>query len=132
MYINDTGILEMANIGSIKVLISKQQLKWSGHLVRLPNERIPKQIFYRQLTDGKRLANKPKKRFEDCLKQTFKKCDTNSESWEKQAQNRLTWRKVIFAATARFEKSRWEHTRLKNDLWKRNITEHVTELTCGQ
>ena len=74
MHISDTEILEMANIGSIEVLISKQQLRWSGHLVRLPNERIQKQIFYGQLTDGKRLAHKPKKRFKDCLKQTFKKC----------------------------------------------------------
>ena len=32
-------------------------------LVRLPNERIPKQIFYGQLTDGKRLTHEPKKRF---------------------------------------------------------------------
>ena len=95
MHISDTEILEMANIGSIEVLISKQQLRWSEHLVRLPNERIPKQIFYGQLTDGKKLAHKPKKRFKDCLKQTFKKCGINSISWETQAQNRLTWRKVL-------------------------------------
>ena len=80
MHISDTEILEMANIASIEVLISKQQLRWSGHLVRLPNERIPKQIFYRKVTDGKKLAHKPKKRFKDCLKQIFKKCVINSES----------------------------------------------------
>ena len=132
MHISDTEILEMAYSSSIGVLISKQQLRWSGHLIRLPNERIPKQIFYRQLIDGKRLAHKPKKRFKDCLKQTFKKCDINSESWEIQTQNRLTWRKVIFKATGCFEESRQEHARLKCDLRKENITKHVTELTCGQ
>ena len=131
MHISDTEILEMANIGSIKVLISYQQLRWSGHLVSLPNERIPKQIFYGQLTDGKRLAHKPKKRFKDSLKQTFKNCGINSVSWETQAQNRLTRRKVSFEATGRFEESRRKHARLKRDLRKGNITEHVTELTCG-
>ena len=131
MHISDTKILEMANIGSIEVLISKQQLKWNGHLVRLPNERIPKQIFYGQLTDGKRLAHKPKKRFKDCLKQTFKKCGINSVSWKAQVQNRLTWRKVSFEATGRFEKSRRKHARLKRGLRNVNITEHVTQLTCG-
>ena len=60
MHISDTEILEMANISSIEVLSSKQQLRWSGNLVKLPNERIPKQMFYGQLTDGKRLAHKPK------------------------------------------------------------------------
>ena len=131
MHISDTEILEMANIGSIEVLISKQQLRWSGNLVRLPNERIPKQIFYGQLTDEKRLAHKPKKRFKDCLKQTYKKCGINFVSWETQAQNRLNWRKVSFGATGRFEESRQKHARLKRDLRKGNITEHVTELTCG-
>ena len=131
MHISDTEILEMANIGSIEVLISKQQFRWSGHLVRLPIERISKQIFYGQLTDGKRLAHKPKKRFKDCLKQTFKKCGINSVSWETQAQNRLTWRKVSFETTGRFEESRRKHARLRRDLRKGNIIEHVTELTCG-
>ena len=72
----------MENICSIEVLISKQQLRWSGHLVRLLNERIPKRIFHKQLADGRRLTHKPKKRFKDCLKQTFEKCDMNSESWK--------------------------------------------------
>ena len=86
MHISDTEILEMTKTGSIEVLISKQQLRWSRNLVGLPNERIPKQIFYGQLTDGKRLTHKPKKRFKDYLKQTFNKCGVNSESWKMQAQ----------------------------------------------
>ena len=90
MHISDTEILERANIGSIEVLISKHQLKWNGHLVRFPNERITKQIFNGKFTDGKRLAHKPKKRFKDCLKQTFKKRGINSELWETEAKNRLT------------------------------------------
>ena len=47
------------------------------------------------------------------------------------SKNRLTWRKVIFEATGRLEESSREHARLKRDLRKGNITEHVTELTCG-
>ena len=60
----------------------------------------------------------------DCLKKTFKKCGINSVSWETEAQNR-------FEAIGRFEESSWEHDRLKRDLRKGNITEHVTELTSG-
>ena len=40
--------------------------------------------------------------------------------------------KIIFEETGRFEESRLEHARLKRDLRKGNITEQVTELTCGQ
>ena len=79
----------------------------------------------------KKIGSQPKKRFKDCLKQTFKKSDINSVSWETQAQNSLTWRKVSFEATGRFEESRRKHARLKLDLRTGNITEHVTELTCG-
>ena len=51
---------------------------------------------------------------------------------ETQAKNRLTWRKVSFETTCRFEESRRKHAKLKRDLRKGIITEHVTELTCGQ
>ena len=72
MHISDTEILEMTNICSIEVINFKQELRQSGRLVRLPNKRVSKQISYRQIADGERLAHKPKKRFKDCLKQAIK------------------------------------------------------------
>ena len=60
MHISDTEILEMANIGSIEVLISKQQLRRSGNLVRLPNERIPKIYFMGNLPMEKDCLTNPK------------------------------------------------------------------------
>ena len=78
------------------------------------------------------IGSKTQKTIQIALNKPSKNAAQTPESWEMQVQNRLIWRKVIFKATGCFEKSRLEHATLKRDLWKGNITEHVTELTCGQ
>ena len=47
---------------SITTIIAKQQLRWTGHVICMPNNRLPKQILYSQLK-GKRVPGGPKKRF---------------------------------------------------------------------
>ena len=41
---------------------------WAGHVARMRDERLPKQLFYDELTRGKRPQYKPRKRFKDVLK----------------------------------------------------------------
>ena len=44
--IPDTEVLKRANLPSISALLQRSQLRWAGHLHRLPDYRIPKQLFY--------------------------------------------------------------------------------------
>ena len=41
-----TAIRESLNIVSLLLRIEKSQLKWFGHVSRMPQERLPKQTFY--------------------------------------------------------------------------------------
>ena len=84
----DTAVLQIAECPSIESLIMKNQLRWAGHVVRMEDERIPKQLFYGELMTGKRPQHKPKKRFKDCIKNNLKAFKIPVENWETLAKSR--------------------------------------------
>ena len=91
---------------SIEASIIKNQLRWSGHVVRMPDQRLPKQIFYSEPVEGKRSRVGQKKHFKDVLKVNLKKCSINVTLWEETAKDRPLWRTTISKRTATFEVKR--------------------------
>ena len=47
-------------------------LRWLGLVYRMDDGRIPKDILYTELADGKRPAGHPQLRFKDSCKRDFK------------------------------------------------------------
>ena len=66
-----------------------RQLRWSGHVSRMPDIRIPKAFFYGELSEGKRDSRAPRKRWKDQLKGQLSQAGINSENWEQLAENYL-------------------------------------------
>ena len=94
------------------------QLRWAGHLVRMEDKRLPKQLFYEELTNGKRPRHKPKKRFKDCLKYNFHELDIDYNNWAESALNRSGWRKTVRDGCCSLEAKRLRHVKLKRELRK--------------
>ncbi|XP_076068416.1 uncharacterized protein LOC143040860 [Oratosquilla oratoria] len=69
----NVSVLKAAKATSIEAHIIKSQLRWSGHVVRMSDDRLPKQIFYSQLKEGNRKKGGQKKRYKDLLKANMKK-----------------------------------------------------------
>ena len=61
----------------MEALLLQAQFLLAGHLVRMPDNRIPKQIFYGQLESGMRLPGGPVRRYKDTLKINLKRCGIN-------------------------------------------------------
>ena len=61
----------------------------------MPDERIPKKVFYGQLQEGKRSQGGQKKRNKDTFKASLKDFDIPIGSWEQTAQERSKWRGLI-------------------------------------
>jgi len=118
MYVSDIEVLERAKCQSIESLIFKHRLRWSGHLVRMNDGRLPKQLFYGELINGKRLAQGPKMRYKDCLRSTLKKCNIDEKTWESKALDRGQWRRALQEGTKKFETNRIQHEQLKRDIRK--------------
>ena len=68
------------------------QIRWAGHLVRMPDYRLPKILLYGELEKGKRSQGGQKKRYKDSLKTSLKAFEIDQDTWEEFAQNRSTWR----------------------------------------
>ena len=63
--IPDTEVLKKAGMQSIHTVLKLAQLRWTGHAIRMPDERLPKKVFYGELQEGKRFQVGQKKRYKD-------------------------------------------------------------------
>ncbi|VDM03799.1 unnamed protein product [Schistocephalus solidus] len=63
--IPDTEVMERTGILSILAMLRQVQLRWSGHLVRMDDERLPKRFFYRDVRTGARRQGGQKRRYKD-------------------------------------------------------------------
>ena len=102
----DTEVLERAKAPSIYCHLKKIQLRWAGHLVRMPNTRLPKAIFYSELVRGKRNVGAPRKRYKDTLKTSLKDCSIDVGNWETVCLDRSQWRTAVTCGSKAFEKDR--------------------------
>ena len=91
--ITDARILEQADTTSIDAHIVRSQLSWAGHVRRMPETRVPKQLLYAELSSGKRKTGGQWKRYKDQLKVNLKKCEMDLQ-WETTADDRAYWRRA--------------------------------------
>jgi hypothetical protein len=70
----NNSVYQQAKIPSVESLIVKNRLHWAGHIFRMKNSRLPKQMLYSELANGKRTQGGQRKRFKDCLKDDMKRC----------------------------------------------------------
>ena len=99
----DTAVLERAGMTSIDTMLKISQIRWAGHVVRMPDHRIPKILLYGELQNGKRSQGGPKKRFKDSFKKSLKDFQIDPGSWETKAQDRTAWRSSLRSGARTYE-----------------------------
>ena len=93
--IPDTEVFTRANLPSIHTILMHYQLRWSGHVIRMADHRIPKKLLYGELQVGKRSHGGQKKRFKDTLKNSMKSFNIRPDSLETTAMDRSVWRSAV-------------------------------------
>ena len=104
--IQDTEVLKKAKMQSVHTLLKLAQLRWTGHVTRMPDERLPKKVLYAELQEGKRSQGGQKKRYKNTLKASLKDFNIPIESLEQAAQDRTKWRYLINKGASQFEEKR--------------------------
>ncbi|XP_051973121.1 probable RNA-directed DNA polymerase from transposon BS isoform X1 [Xyrauchen texanus] len=92
-------------------LLSQKRLRWLGHVSRMQDGRIPKDLLYSELATGSRPIGRPVLRYKDVCKRDLKAGNVNPAVWEVEAADRCRWRQVVKASIKVSEKKReheWE------------------------
>nr|VZI50361.1 unnamed protein product [Spirometra erinaceieuropaei] len=94
------------------------QLRWSGHLVRMDDERLPKRLFYGDAGTGSRRQGDQVRRYKDTLKSSLKRLQINPTKWEELALDRPTWRRTVKTGAAIHEANRIAAAKAKREARK--------------
>ena len=121
--ITHDDILRRTGCKSIEYMAAQRQLRWVGHVIRMEDERLPKQVLYGELVQGQRLQGGQKKRYKDFIKVALKKCDINPGDLELLARDRATWRQVCQLGLEKLENDRRDH----RDLMRRRRHERAVQ-----
>ena len=113
--ITNQEILSKCQISGMEAFLAKAQLRWTGHVIRMDNSRLPKVLLYGQLANAKRPPGRPLLRFKDKLKANIASMKIPN-LWEKLALKRTEWRSLCYKHVSAFEEERLKKMeRARND-----------------
>ena len=93
--ITNEEVLSRAGSRSLFQTLKIRRMRWLGHLRRMPDGRLPKDILYSELCMGSRPRGLPMLRFKDVAKRDLVALDIDTEKWEELAVDRTGWRNAL-------------------------------------
>ncbi|BHF77617.1 hypothetical protein SprV_0602072500 [Sparganum proliferum] len=119
--IPDTDVLERTGILSIYNMLRQMQLRWSGHLVRMDDERLPKRLFYGDVVTGSRRQGGQFRLYKVTLKSSLKRLQINPANREELAVDRPTWMRTVKTGAAIYEANRIAAAKVKREARKTQL-----------
>ena len=80
--VSNTEVLFRANLPSMFTLLRQRRLRWLGHVYRMEDGRVLKDILYGELASGRRSKGRPQLHYNDICKRDMKALDVNTDAVE--------------------------------------------------
>ena len=94
-HISNSKLRKKCKLPKIETLIRRNRLRWIGHLVRMPDSRLPKKALCSRL-DGKRPPGGCRMSWSQIVEKDIAELErVTGKPWMQVAKNRKRWRKLI-------------------------------------
>ena len=90
-------LMNLARIPPVSNVISSHRMRWAGHVARMGAGRLPRQVLD-GVPVGRRPLGRPRKRWEDNVREDLEAVGGHGRRWKQQAQDRLRWKELVRAA----------------------------------
>ena len=117
--VTNYDVLTRCKVTSVQSMIDSARLRWTGHVVRMNNDRIPKKLLYGRLATGRSRPGNHNT-YQNSVRSTLKRCDIPCGRLEKLASKRGSWRAIVKKGVAGAEVTRTEHLKEKRRRRKAN------------
>ena len=95
---HNAELRELSKLPPITSHIRAQRLRWAGHVARMPDEAMTKQIAQGE-PHGRRPVGRPRMRWRDNIRKDLQLLEVEDpSSWWEMAQDRGPWRHLVKAA----------------------------------
>ncbi len=107
-------------------LLIRKNLRWTGHLMRISRDRLPKLILYSQRSSCHRNRGRTRLRFKVTIKRNLKLRDLETDLWTSLSQQRDKWIatvKLMEAVCVASRPTAWWIVQNKRHIIKKTQTE---------
>ena len=116
------------SITAVETYCRLSRLRYTGHVARMGENRIPNLILHGEILQGQRKQGRPKKSFREGLKNDLHKFDlfgkySEQNTFQEFVADRDNWRKMINKQAQNFKKN-WENNKVKKSNAKKNKALH--------
>ena len=93
--VQNNYVLLRAGVLSMFTLLHQCHLHWLGHVHRMEDGCIPKDLLYGELAIGARCGGSPQLHYNHLCKHDMKACNIDTESWETFADDSTLWKQQV-------------------------------------
>ena len=123
--VSNASVSAQTGMSSMLAILSQRRLRWLGHVCRMDDGRIPKDILYGELATGTRPTGRPVLRYKDVCKRDFKSCSINPADLQTATSDRSSWSANVKTGVKQAEEKR-EIQRVERKSCKQQRTQSAT------
>lgn len=122
--VTNSEILARTGLSSIYTVLRQRRLCWLGHVSRMPDGRIPKDLPYGELFSGNLTQGRPHLRFKDECKRDMKALELDPNNLEQVAADKNKWTKELHQGLQTGE------TKLQQEAYDKRARRKIRQTTC--